>query len=208
MLEWVTLETLAMLLAIAYLLLAMRENSLCWYCAFVSTALYVWIFGDVNLYMESALNVYYMAMAVYGWYQWQRGGDEGRGVAIGRWSLRQHLATFGAVLIASAISGYSLSAYTDSRLPYLDSLTTWASVATTLMVARKVLENWLYWLVINSVSIYLYIDRELYQTAGLFVLYLVLSVLGYRRWREVYRQQINGRAKPSIERLAGVDADA
>lgn len=208
MLAWVTLETLAMLLAIAYLLLAMRENSLCWYCAFVSTALYVWIFGDVNLYMESALNVYYMAMAVYGWYQWQRGGDEGRGVAIGRWSLRQHLATFGAVLIASAISGYSLSAYTDSRLPYLDSLTTWASVATTLMVARKVLENWLYWLVINSVSIYLYIDRELYQTAGLFVLYLVLSVLGYRRWREVYRQQINGRAKPSIERLAGVDADA
>jgi len=207
-LEWVTLETLAMLLAIAYLLLAMRENSLCWYCAFVSTALYVWIFGDVNLYMESALNVYYMAMALYGWYQWQRGGDEGRGVAIGRWSLRQHLATFGAVLIASAISGYSLSAYTDSRLPYLDSLTTWASVATTLMVARKVLENWLYWLVINSVSIYLYIDRELYQTAGLFVLYLVLSVLGYRRWREVYRQQINGRAKPSIERLAGVDADA
>ena len=208
MLEWVTLETLAMLLAIAYLLLAMRENSLCWYCAFVSTALYAWIFGDVNLYMESALNVYYMAMAVYGWYQWQRGGDEGRGVAIGRWSLRQHLATVGAVLIASAISGYSLSAYTDSRLPYLDSLTTWASVATTLMVARKVLENWLYWLVINSVSIYLYIDRELYQTAGLFVLYLVLSVLGYRRWREVYRQQINGRAKPSIERLAGVDADA
>ena len=208
MLAWVTLETLAMLLAIAYLLLAMRENSLCWYCAFVSTALYVWIFGDVNLYMESALNVYYMAMALYGWYQWQRGGDEGRGVAIGRWSLRQHLATFGAVLIASAISGYSLSAYTDSRLPYLDSLTTWASVATTLMVARKVLENWLYWLVINSVSIYLYIDRELYQTAGLFVLYLVLSVLGYRRWREVYRQQINGRAKPSIERLAGVDADA
>ena len=208
MLAWVTLETLAMLLAIGYLLLAMRENSLCWYCAFVSTALYVWIFGDVNLYMESALNVYYMAMALYGWYQWQRGGDEGRGVAIGRWSLRQHLATFGAVLIASAISGYSLSAYTDSRLPYLDSLTTWASVATTLMVARKVLENWLYWLVINSVSIYLYIDRELYQTAGLFVLYLVLSVLGYRRWREVYRQQINGRAKPSIERLAGVDADA
>ena len=208
MLAWVTLETLAMLLAIGYLLLAMRENSLCWYCAFVSTALYAWIFGDVNLYMESALNVYYMAMALYGWYQWQRGGDEGRGVAIGRWSLRQHLATFGAVLIASAISGYSLSAYTDSRLPYLDSLTTWASVATTLMVARKVLENWLYWLVINSVSIYLYIDRELYQTAGLFVLYLVLSVLGYRRWREVYRQQINGRAKPSIERLAGVDADA
>jgi nicotinamide mononucleotide transporter len=147
-------------------------------------------------------------MAVYGWYQWRRGGDEGRGVAIGRWSLRQHLATLGAVLIASAISGYGLSAYTDSRLPYLDSLTSWASVATTLMVARKVLENWLYWLVINSASIYLYIERELYQTAGLFGLYLLLSIIGYMRWREVYRQQGNRRATAGTERLAGVDADA
>jgi len=74
-------------------------------------------------------------------------------------------------------------------LPYLDSFTTWASVMTTLMVARKVLENWLYWIVINSLSMYMFIDRELYQTAVMLAVYLGLSVIGYFTWRKVYLDQ-------------------
>ena len=184
--DWVNLETLAVALGISYLLLAMRENSLCWYCAFFSTAIYVYIFGDVSLYMESALNVYYMGMAVYGWLQWQKGGANHSGVEIVRWTAKHHIISILVILIASVISGYLLSVNTDARLPYLDSFTTWASVLTTVMVARKVLENWLYWIVINSVSIYLYIDRDLDQTAAMFTLYLVLSVLGYVAWKKNY----------------------
>tara|TARA_B110000467_G_scaffold157475_1_gene172275 strand:- start:189 stop:779 length:591 start_codon:yes stop_codon:yes gene_type:complete len=184
--DWVNLETLAVALGISYLLLAMRENSLCWYCAFFSTAIYVYIFGDVSLYMESALNVYYMGMAVYGWLQWQKGGANHSGVEIVRWTAKHHIICILVILIASVISGYLLSVNTDARLPYLDSFTTWASVLTTVMVARKVLENWLYWIVINSVSIYLYIDRDLDQTAAMFTLYLVLSVLGYVVWKKNY----------------------
>lgn len=184
--DWVNLETLAVALGISYLLLAMRENSLCWYCAFFSTAIYVYIFGDVSLYMESALNVYYMGMAVYGWLQWQNGGANHSGVEIVRWTAKHHIICILVILIASVISGYLLSVNTDARLPYLDSFTTWASVLTTVMVARKVLENWLYWIVINSVSIYLYIDRDLDQTAAMFTLYLVLSVLGYVAWKKNY----------------------
>lgn len=184
--DWVNLETLAVALGISYLLLAMRENSLCWYCAFFSTAIYVYIFGDVSLYMESALNVYYMGMAVYGWLQWQKGGANHSGVGIVRWTAKHHIICVLVILIASVISGYLLSVNTDARLPYLDSFTTWASVLTTVMVARKVLENWLYWIVINSVSIYLYIDRDLDQTAAMFTLYLVLSVLGYVAWKKNY----------------------
>ena len=184
--DWVNLETLAVALGLSYLLLAMRENSLCWYCAFFSTAIYVYIFGDVSLYMESALNVYYMGMAVYGWLQWQKGGANHSGVEIVRWTAKHHIICVLVILIASVISGYLLSVNTDARLPYLDSFTTWASVLTTVMVARKVLENWLYWIVINSVSIYLYIDRDLDQTAAMFTLYLVLSVLGYVVWKKNY----------------------
>ena len=184
--DWVNLETLAVALGISYLLLAMCENSLCWYCAFFSTAIYVYIFGDVSLYMESALNVYYMGMAVYGWLQWQKGGANHSGVEIDRWTAKHHIICILVILIASVISGYLLSVNTDARLPYLDSFTTWASVLTTVMVARKVLENWLYWIVINSVSIYLYIDRDLDQTAAMFTLYLVLSVLGYVAWKKNY----------------------
>jgi nicotinamide mononucleotide transporter len=179
MFDWVNLETVAVALSIAYLILAMKENSLCWYCAFVSTAIYVVIFGDVSLYMESALNGYYMAMAIYGWYQWQRGGSANQGVAL----------SIGLILLLTVISGYLLTVTTEARLPYIDSFTTWASVVTTVMVARKVLENWLYWIVINSVSIFLYIDRELYQTAAMFVVYLVLAIIGYFTWRKNYLEQ-------------------
>ena len=196
MFEWVNLETVAVILAIAYLLLAIKENSLCWYCAFFSTAIYVWIFGDVSLYMESALNIYYMAMAVYGWYQWQRGGQDKTGLQISRWSLGNHFLAVVVILIATVTSGYLLAANTDARLPYLDSFTTWASVITTVMVARKIIENWLYWVVINMVSIFLYLDRELYQTAGLFVLYIVLAVVGYIIWIKKYREQYTAASSP------------
>lgn len=187
--EWVNLETLAVVLGIGYLLLAMLESSLCWYFAFLSTALYVWIFGDVSLYMESALNVYYMAMAIYGWLQWQRGGADKSGVKIIRWTARQHILGVAIILAASVTSGYLLSSNTAAKLPYLDSFTTWGSIFTTIMVARKVLENWLYWIVINSVSIYLYIDRGLDQTAAMFFLYLGLATVGFLMWKKAYDTQ-------------------
>ena len=175
-------EVVAVTLGIAYLLLAMRESLWCWAAAFVSTGIFLVLFWRVGLLMESALQVYYLVMAVYGWWQWRHGGAGQTQLAISRWHSRHHLAAFAAVLLASAASGALLERYTDAALPYLDSFTTWGSILTTWMVTRKILENWLYWLVIDSVSIYLYLDRGLYLTAGLFVLYLIIVLFGYRKW--------------------------
>lgn len=183
-LSWINLETLAVVLSVAYLWLAMKENIWCWYCAFISTALFVWIFGDVSLYMESLLNIYYMGMAVYGWYQWKKGGEQHEGIEISAWTLKQHVLALAFIAAATLISGYLLSQNTDAGLPYLDSFTTWASVLTTVMVARKILENWLYWIVIDVASIYLFIDRGLNQTVVLYMIYLVLAVIGYISWRK------------------------
>lgn len=182
-------ELLAVLLGIAYLLLAMRESLWCWYAAFASTAIFLVLFWEVSLLMESALQVYYLGMAVYGWWQWQHGNSGQQELAISRWGLRQHLLAATAVLGCTVASGALLQHYTGAALPYLDSFTTWGSVLTTWMVARKVLENWLYWLLIDSVSIYLYLDRELYLTAALFMAYLVIVIFGYRQWLLHYRQQ-------------------
>ena len=100
-------EILAVLLALAYLWLATRENILCWYCALVSTAIYTALFWNVSLLMESALNVYYMAMAVYGWYQWRYGGGDAAGVAIGTLRPAQHAIIIGAIIVVAATSGLS-----------------------------------------------------------------------------------------------------
>ena len=91
--------------------------------------------------------------------------------------------------MATMLSGYLLVESTDAKFPYLDSFTTWASIMTTLMVARKVLENWLYWIVINSLSLFIFIDRELYQTAAMLAVYLGLSCIGYITWRKAYHDQ-------------------
>lgn len=182
-------EAAAVVLGIAYLLLAMRESLWCWYAAFASTSIFLVLFWNVSLLMESALQVYYLVMAVYGWWQWQQGGTSGKHeLAISSWSARRHTLALGAVLVASYASGSLLQFYSDAALPFLDSFTTWGSVLTTWMVARKVLENWLYWLVIDSVSIYLYLDRGLYLTAFLFAAYLVIALFGYRKWLLHYRK--------------------
>lgn len=179
-------EPLAVALALAYLVLAAREKLACWACAFVSSAIYVVLMWQARLYMEAALSGYYIAMAVYGYRQWQRGGPGNRALPITTLGPSAHVAIIGATLLLALSSGFVLSRYTGAALPYLDSGITWASVLTTWMVARKVLENWLYWLVIDSISVAVYLNRGLEQTAVLFVIYLVLAAIGYRDWRRAY----------------------
>ena len=188
-----SLEMVAVALGLAYLVLAMKQSQWCWYAAFGSTAIFSWLFFDVSLVMESALNVYYLLMAIYGWWCWRSGNKHNDNsqpeLLIQRWRWQQHALALGLIVGLALVSGYLLSRYTDAALPYLDSFTTWGSVVTTYMVARKVLENWLYWQIFNTGAILLYLDRELYLVALLMMIYLALAVLGWFMWLRDYRHQ-------------------
>lgn len=183
------LELLAVFFAVAYLVLAVRENSLCWYAAGISTLIFLFIFWNVKLYMESGLQIYYLAMAFYGWYQWRDAQTETVSLRVSKWRAKQHVVALVLIAALTFVTGSLLNSGTDANMPYLDSFTTWASVVTTFMVARKILENWLYWLVIDSVSIYLYLDRELYFTSLLFAIYIVIIFFGWFAWNRSYRQR-------------------
>ena len=185
-LQW--LEVVAVALAILYLLLAIRQNIWCWAAAAVSTGLFLFIMARAGLYMESALQLFYLAMAGYGWYEWRYGGVGHGELKVSTWPWRRHLVAIGAVALLVLISGGLLSRYTAAALPFADSFTTWGAVVATFMVARKILENWIYWFVIDAVSIGLYLNRELYFTAALFGAYLVMIVFGYRAWRASLRE--------------------
>lgn len=179
-------ELTAVVLAIAYLLLALRQQRACWVAAFISTSIYLLIFIQAKLYMEAGLQVYYLLMAVYGWRQWQ--ADDGAdALPVSTWSLQRHIASIGVVLVATLVSGFLLARFTDAAMPYLDSFTTWAALIATYMVTQKILENWLYWIVIDAVSIHLYLQRELYLTSVLFALYVVIAIIGYFNWRRSMR---------------------
>ena len=185
--QWLGWELVAVVLAIGYLVLAVRQNPLCWYCGFASTAIYTVLYWNVSLLMESGLNVYYMAMAVYGWWQWRHGGKNDTELPVQTWRWHKHLLVIAGVVLTSAATGTWLTHFSEAAWPYVDSFTTWAAVVTTFMVARKVLENWGYWMVINSTSIIVLVDREMYLTALLLVSYLVISVFGWINWYRDYR---------------------
>lgn len=176
-------EALAVLLAMAYLLLAMKASVWCWAAAFTSTAIYTVLFWKVSLLMESILNVYYMVMALYGYWLWTQGGDKQQGVKVTTWSLKKHLTLIVATGGISLLVGHGMATYTQAAFPYLDAATTCFAVMTTYLVAKKVLENWLYWVVIDLVSIYLYLSKGLMLTSLLFVLYVGMAVVGYFLWR-------------------------
>ena len=181
---FIDLEIFAVIFAFLYLFLAMKQHIACWYAAFISTFLYILIYWDVSLYMESVLNVYYLVMAMYGWSNWNRKSKINKNYVIS-WSYLNHLIVVVLILILTIISGFYLSK-TDAVYPYLDSFTTWASVTTTFMVAQKVLSNWIFWIIINSVAIFLNLDRELYFTVYLLLIYQLMSVFGYYQWRKSF----------------------
>lgn len=178
--SWV--EILAVVLAVAYLLLAIRQSIACWLAAFVSSCLYVWVLFGARLYMESVLNVFYAAMAVYGFWQW-RVRKNGTALAVSRWPPARNFRALSGVVALSAVSYFFLRRYTPAAWPFVDSMVAWASVFATFLVARKVYENWHWWLLIDAASVYLYFTRRLYLTMLLFALYLVLIGLGMREWR-------------------------
>ncbi len=182
-------EIIAVVSAIAYLGFAIRQQIVCWLFAAISTAIYIGLFIEAKLYMESLLNLFYLVMAGYGWYVWRSGGtdDQDRPVVI--WPRNTHLVAIVALGFLSALSGYLLSNYSDAAFPYVDSLTTWFAVWGTFLVARKVLENWWYWLLIDIASVFIYWSRDLQLTSLLFVVYVIMIPFGLVSWTKSMHEQ-------------------
>ena len=182
-------EVIAVVAAIAYLGFAIRQQIICWLFAAISTAIYIWLFIEAKLYMESVLNVFYLVMAGYGWWVWSNGRDHGHDRPVVIWPGSWHLVAIVVIGCLSALSGYLLSVYSDAAFPYVDSMTTWFAIWATFLVARKVLENWWYWLLIDIASIFIYWTRDLQLTALLFVIYVIMIPIGLISWRNSMHEQ-------------------
>ena len=182
-------EIIAVVTAVLYLVFAIRQKIVCWLFAAISTAIYIWLFVAAKLYMESALNVFYLAMAGYGWYVWRSGSDAGKDKPVVIWPIRTHAIAIAAILALSAINGYLLTTYSDAAFPYIDSLTTWAAIWATFLIARKVLENWWYWLAIDIASMLIYWSRDLQLTSILFAIYVIMIPIGLMSWTRSMQKQ-------------------
>ena len=180
------IEIIAVISAILYLLLAAKEDVKCWYAAIISSLLYFFIMYDAGLIMEAYLQIFYIIMALYGLLQWTKLIQINSNNTIRTWSNIEHFITISSVIILAIITGFILTKYTNAAMPFLDAFTSWGAIVTTYMVAKKILENWIYWFVIDAISIYLFLSRGLYLTSILFFVYLIIICFGYIAWRKKY----------------------
>lgn len=183
-------ELSASLLALAYLLLAVRRSLWCWPCAFISTAIYLVLTARAGLVMQTLLQVFYLAMAVYGFIEWRRGRWRDGEMAIVHWSWLRHLIVISTVVLVSIVNAWLLGYVKGAQAPLLDSLVTWGSVITTWMVTQRIIENWLYWVVVDGVAAYLYFDQGFNAFGLLFVVYIGIVIHGYFVWLKQQRRQL------------------
>lgn len=178
-------EALAVIFGIIYVILAAKELIWCWPFAFLSTLIYTILFWEGQLPMQALLNFYYMGMAVYGFLLWSRHSTKEEDLQVTSWPRKKHFGLIIGAALLSLLIGYYLST-TEARLPYLDAAVMVFSMVTTWLMAQKILQNWLYWLVIDAAAILLYWQTGYYVTIVLFAVYLVLAIYGYKSWRANY----------------------
>jgi nicotinamide mononucleotide transporter len=183
------LELVAVLMALMYLVLAIRQNIWCWFGAAISTAIYVYLFMEARLYMQSVLNAFYFVMAIYGWRVWRAGQLNDSELPVARWLASTHAYAILAIAVIAIVNAYVLESFTDAEHPYVDATIAWAAIWATFLVARKVLENWWYWLIIDVASIFIYWSRDLQLTSVLFALYVIMIPLGLFSWTRSWKEQ-------------------
>lgn len=180
------LELVAFVLAVWMVICNMRVNLLAWPLAFISSVLYFALFWDGKLYGEASLQLLFAALAVWGLWQWCFGLTRtGEALTVRRLGLCGLLKPALLTLAAWPLLGLFLDRYTDSPLPYWDAFPTVASLLGQWLLARKYVENWPTWIVVNAVSVVLFGLKGYWLTVILYAAFIPMSVIGWRAWRRL-----------------------
>jgi nicotinamide mononucleotide transporter len=182
--EWV-----AVVFGIVSVYLSVRENVWSWPTGIINVSLYVYIFLHAKLYADTGLQVFYIVISFYGWWNWLYGGAGHGELHVTRLSRRLAAALPVAGVLGSLALGWFLHKTTDAALPYVDATLTVASLIAQYLMTKKVLENWIIWVAADVAYIGMYIYKELYPTAFLYAVFLVLASLGWVEWRRSWQPQ-------------------
>jgi nicotinamide mononucleotide transporter len=184
-----TLELVAAAFGAVAVWLSTRQNILSWPTALVNVGLYTVVFYQARLYADMGLQVVYFVLSLYGWYQWKFGGEHRTVLRVSRATPRLWLL-LGAIHVASWLTlGWLLSRHTNAAIPWLDSFLTTGSLVAQWMMTRKLLENWALWIALDIIYVPMFVSRGLPATAGLYAIFLVLAVMGWRDWKRSHVAQ-------------------
>ena len=197
------LEIVAVVLSVWMVLCNLRVNPLGWPLAMVSSALYGLLFVHSKLYGEAALQMVFIVLGGWGWWQWLRGTTAaGDRLPVRALSPRQRWAVLALTLAAWPLLGLLLARMTDSDVPYLDALPTVGSLLGQYLLARKWLDNWPTWVAVNLVSLVLFASKGLWLTVALYALFTLLAVVGWRAWAALLPAAATAQAAAGTNRAA------
>jgi len=180
-------EGVSVVLGLLYSILAVKRSRWCWVAGGLGSAILVYLSWVAKLPMQAALQVYYTGMGVYGFWRWSQVEGEAT-PAVSTLPLAKHVIAWAAILIVTAISSRYLAGQTQAAWPFLDSVSTWASLLAAWLEARVKVETWLYWIALDIIFVFLFYQQGLVFVATLFAVYLVISVFGLRSWLKASRQ--------------------
>jgi nicotinamide mononucleotide transporter len=183
-----TIEIIATIFGLACVLLYIRQSIWSWPTGLVQVVLYAWVFYHARLYSDFLLHLVYTALQIYGWYHWLRGSPQDGQPQVRRLSIMA-AGTCGIVaILGTGTLGFVMRRFTNADLPYWDATITILSLLAQYLIARKVLENWLIWVVVDVLAIGVYWYKGLYITTGLYLVFLFMAVTGWFAWRKSYRK--------------------
>lgn len=187
--NWI--EVAGTILSLFYLYFSIKEKLSLWVFGFLSALFYIVVFYNAKFYADMSLQFYYLAVSVYGFVSWKMGklSNGNNHLVIRTTSFTNLIYLSLSALLIFILYYFVLANFTDSPLPIADSLTTALSIVATWMLARKRIEHWLLWIFIDAFSAVLYIQKELYTTAVLFVIYTIMAIVGYYSWRKMMRKE-------------------
>lgn len=177
------LESIAFVLGVANVTLVVRRSLWNYPIALVMVSLYGLLFWRERLYSDAALQLFFFVINLYGWIVWSRSLAEQGAVRVETLTLRAQMAWVAGIATAALLWGGAMAHWTDASMPFWDATNAAASIAAQILLARRRLENWLLWIAVDISSIALYAVKGLMLTALLYVIFLGLSVWGYREWR-------------------------
>jgi len=177
------IEVAAVVLTLFAVYLTTRQVVWCWPLGMVSVSLYALVFFEARLYADTGLQVLYFLLAAYGWWAWRHGGEDHKELRVSTAGVKMGIVLFALAALGGLVLGEGLARFTDASLPLMDSMLTSFSIAAQWMQTRKILESWLVWLAVDVLYVGMFLYKDLLLTAGLYAVFLVLAVMGYRGWR-------------------------
>lgn len=178
------LEIIAVITALIYVALAAIGNRWCFLFGLISSTIYVYITFKLNFFFDVGINIYYVIMSFFGWFVWSVKPNQSSTIIKKTSAKRLGIAVL-IGLSFSFILAYSAERFSSAELPYLDAFTTVFAIIATFMVVQKQIENWLIWIVVDCVAAGMYFHKELYFTSLLFVIYTIVAVFGYLKWKKL-----------------------